>query len=337
VIDVQARSATIDIVLASYNGSNYIQQQIESIQSAIGYIDTVKRFIIVDDGSTDGTISIVRSLMAEDSKIELHQNFSQALGPMRNFERGIAMTTADWIMLSDQDDKWVSDKIQLQLLSCTSLQKQYDVNTPILCFSDKRIVDSSLEQIAPSFIEYWAMPTDWHQETRQLALINVASGCTMMFNQALIQKALPIPNGAYMHDWWLILHAKQFGQLEYIDKPLVNYRIHGNNTLGKTHNSYTTQLKNVGSILQGHYTQIYNAGKQAHCFTASNQLTQDSHFSALNQFYETRSSIKKIWLAASGKVSKPSMRSRVKAVASVAHTTLAMQYKFRTSRAHHAD
>ncbi|STR61862.1 hypothetical protein [Grimontia hollisae] len=61
---------------------------------------------------------------------------------------------------------------------------------------------------------------------------NVVSGCTMMANRALLQKALPIPNEACMHDWWFALVAKTEGKLTFVDQALMLYRQHETNAIG---------------------------------------------------------------------------------------------------------
>jgi hypothetical protein len=53
-----------------------------------------------------------------------------------------------------------------------------------------------------------------------------------MFNQALAEKCMPVPETAIMHDWWLALTAAAFGKLVFLDQPLIHYRQHQNNTIG---------------------------------------------------------------------------------------------------------
>ena len=76
----------IDIVLATFNGERYIAAQIKSIQNNHTYITQIARLIIVDDGSTDKTQSIVYSLALKDPKIEWLSNSSTLHGPSNNFE-----------------------------------------------------------------------------------------------------------------------------------------------------------------------------------------------------------------------------------------------------------
>ena len=221
----------IDIVLATYNGQAFLEEQIQSIQQCIGYQKLISRFIVVDDGSTDNTLNIVKQLAKQDKKIELHLNTSDLHGPSHNFSFGLNKTTADYIMLSDQDDVWLPEKIQRSLHEIQSLSVS-STSTPLLVFTDKVIVDESLKVLCDSYFELKNIPKTWHLTFKQLCQQNVVSGCTVLFNRSLLKIALPIPEKAYMHDWWLALVASRCGQIAFIDQPLIQYRQHDANAIG---------------------------------------------------------------------------------------------------------
>ena len=67
---------------------------------------------------------------------------------------------------------------------------------------------------------------------KQLLAQNMVTGCTVVVNRALLNKALPIPAGAIMHDWWLALVAAAFGKIGFVDRSTMSYRQHGSNTVG---------------------------------------------------------------------------------------------------------
>jgi hypothetical protein len=63
----------------------------------------------------------------------------------------------------------------------------------------------------------------------------------MLINRPLLQLAIPIPQEAMMHDWWIGLVASAFGQIDFLAKPTVLYRQHGKNDTGaKNWNSIAT-------------------------------------------------------------------------------------------------
>lgn len=255
----------IDIVLASFNGEKFIAEQIRSIQLNNDYDVLINRFIIIDDGSTDQTLKIIEEFIKQDNKIELHHNHSDKHGVKGNFCAGLALTTSDYIMLSDQDDIWFSTKIRRSIDRIKTLE-QRSLNKPLLVFTDKQIVDDSLNILKNSDYEISKLSKDWHKNTLQLLQRNVASGCTMIMNRALLDIALPIPEQSFMHDWWLALMASHYGNIELIDKPLMQYRQHHNNVIGATQREGLCLLRNVKCTFQLLESNFLKAVKQARYF-----------------------------------------------------------------------
>ncbi|MBE4896318.1 glycosyltransferase, partial [Enterobacter cloacae complex sp. P16RS2] len=96
----------VDIALATFNGEKYIREQIESIQKQT-YSNW--RLLISDDCSTDSTIAIIKELMQNDRRINI-VNESRQGGVIKNFNKALMHTTAEYILLCDQDDIWPSER-----------------------------------------------------------------------------------------------------------------------------------------------------------------------------------------------------------------------------------
>jgi glycosyltransferase involved in cell wall biosynthesis len=281
----------IDIVLATYNGEKYLVEQIRSIQNNLGYEKWVSRILVVDDGSTDATFSIVKQLSLQDRKITWLKNTSNKHGASNNFAFGLAQTLSPYIMLSDQDDVWLPEKIQLSLERIKQLEEESDsvslkepLLVPLLIFTDKEIVDEQLNSISSSYFTLKNIPKNWHIKLEQLCQQNVASGCTMLFNRALLNKAMPIPEQAYMHDWWLALVANKCGKLELIDKPLIKYRQHDNNAIGANKRSKLMLIKHFFQNLkqfEQSFLQIIEQAKAFEKFEKINGLNQNKTIDAL--------------------------------------------------------
>lgn len=222
----------IDIVLATYNGQAFLAQQIKSIQNNVGYHKWVNKIIVTDDGSTDDTQNIVAILTEQDSRIIWIDNTSGSKGPKDNFAFGLSQSTAEYIMLCDQDDIWLPHKIETSIKRLQQSESTSLPQTPLLIFSDKQIVDENLLPICNSYFTLKNISKEWHLQFNQLCQQNVISGCTMLFNRALIDKALPIPEKAYMHDWWIALVAHRCGEIVFIDQALIQYRQHYANVIG---------------------------------------------------------------------------------------------------------
>ena len=103
---------------------------------------------------------------------------------------------------------------------------------PSLIHHDLAVVNKSLEPLADSFIDLMQLRPSDQKNPQRLISRNEVTGCAMACNRALLEIALPIPDRAVMHDWWLALCAGYFGRLAYIPDKLVKYRQHSENTIG---------------------------------------------------------------------------------------------------------
>ncbi|QIR15116.1 glycosyltransferase family 2 protein [Shewanella aestuarii] len=222
----------VQVLLASYNGGSFIEEQIESILSQENVIISL---MIRDDGSNDGSIERIQDLYKSDDRIVVVQNRTTKKGHLNNFsalcDLGVG-SDADYFAFSDQDDRWHVNKLSKCLSRLKEIELKQSKETPVLIHSDLRVVDQDLKEIAPSFIRYQGIPEpDRHQHETFLHQ-NVATGCTFLFNRALLSLAAPVPFDAVIHDWWFALVAKFYGVIEFIDTPLIDYRQHESNSIG---------------------------------------------------------------------------------------------------------
>ena len=98
----------VDVLLATYNGEQYLQEQIESILNQT-YTDF--RLLISDDGSKDKTIDIVEEYAKKDDRIIIFKQ-NENMGVVKNFEFLMKQVQSKYFMFSDQDDIWKKDKIE---------------------------------------------------------------------------------------------------------------------------------------------------------------------------------------------------------------------------------
>ena len=217
---------TIDVLLATYNGEKYLESQIDSILN-----QTYKniKLIISDDCSKDGTRKILETYKNKDPRIEIHLQ-EQNLGYIRNFEYLLKQVKNKYYMLSDQDDVWLPEKIE------TSLNKLKQTEADLV-FGDLQIVDQDLNTIHPSFTEFMLLKRKIQKYLKSYKLnylYNCVTGCTVLAKSTTIEQILPIPNKSkyVAHDHWIGLMTSLNGKTEYIEKPYILYRQHGNNEIG---------------------------------------------------------------------------------------------------------
>lgn len=98
----------ISVVIPVYNGEKTIRQTIESV---INQTFSNFELIVIDDGSQDSTLDIVRSI--SDSRLKVFSFPNAGLAASRN--RGIQLASGDYISFIDADDLWTGDKLEAQL------------------------------------------------------------------------------------------------------------------------------------------------------------------------------------------------------------------------------
>ncbi len=222
----------IAILLATYNGEKYIELQLQSL------IDqTFDDFIcyVHDDNSTDKTVEIIKKFETKyPDKIKL-LNYEKGHGAIGNFlslaEFVWENTKEPYIFFCDQDDYWCPTKLEKQI---EVLRENEDTSEPFLVYCDQEIVDSELNTIARSGMEYSKRKEGIDDSFKELVFENCAAGCTIGLNRSLLNIAMSYIDEKHvvMHDWWFMLIARCFGEIGYVDEQLMKYRQHGNNTLG---------------------------------------------------------------------------------------------------------
>jgi len=228
----------IAVLLSTCNGEKFLAEQIDSLLA-----QSHKNFILIvrDDGSHDRTVSILESYALDHSvQIHLLSRDGQNLGASGGFaflvdyviknKESLGLTSS-YMMFCDQDDTWFPEKIEKLLAAMLAAEADNDSALPIIVHSDLEVVSEQNTIIAKSFVNYQGLEIK-RNSFPNLVISNLVTGCTALINQSLAEKALPIPEDAIMHDWWLALVATAFGKSVYLNIPLVHYRQHGNNAIG---------------------------------------------------------------------------------------------------------
>ena len=277
----------VSIVLSTYNGEKYIEEQINSILSS-SYQDI--DLYIRDDGSSDRTMEILEGYRSNaPEQIHVFRN-DVNLGVTLNFLQGICDTTADYIMLCDQDDVWKSNKICDTLKRMRHMEAQLGKELPIAVFTDATVVDGSLNKLHDSFFRTGKL-NPLKTDLPHILMENKLIGCTVMINASLrrVLKSRHLPEKARYHDWWLALIAASCGKIGYLPEQTLLYRQHGNNVVGST--SFLSYVKSRITSLKKQKAAVLTLEKQAEEFLKLywEYLTADSR-EVLRQFADLQKS-----------------------------------------------
>lgn len=217
--------AKIDILLATYNGEKYLNEQLESI-FAQDFQDF--RIVIRDDGSTDHTLDILSKWKGlYPQKIEIIRDDLKNLGPTLNFNQLLQYAQAPYICFSDQDDKWLPEKLSKQLEFIQSIEAEH-TDKGVMVFCDLIICDENLEIISTSLIEKDRLDVK-AITTNRLLMQNVPYGCATMINLQLLKQITPIDPRALLHDHWMAIISSLIGVIKFHDEALIYHRIHTSN------------------------------------------------------------------------------------------------------------
>ncbi len=221
--------STIEVVMATYNGAKFITEQIDSIMSQT-YQDII--LVIHDDGSSDGTHDLLMKAKRTYGNKIIIKNHPPCGGATKNFSYLLENTSEQYVMCADQDDLWYERKVENALKAIKFYESIYEESTPLLIHTDLELIDSNGRMLQQRLWKYQRLDPSWTDKFSRLLTQNVVTGCTIILNRSLLNKALPIPQEAVMHDWWFALVACAFGKVVYLSEPDIGYRQHGNNVLG---------------------------------------------------------------------------------------------------------
>ncbi|WP_353097091.1 glycosyltransferase family 2 protein [Tissierella praeacuta] len=215
---------SLQILLSSYNGEEYIRIQLDSL-----LVQTYQDFkvLIRDDGSLDKTREILEEYAQRDSRITWYG--LKNLGVVESFFDLIkhADLSCDYFAFADQDDEWLPEKLEkaIKVLQAKGFAE------PMLYCSDKIIVDEKLRPLAVQVT----------RDIRKLSFGNalvqgICTGCTAVCNRKLMEViAGHMPKRieyVVMHDWWLYMAASCLGTVYYDEHAYIRYRQHQNNKVG---------------------------------------------------------------------------------------------------------
>lgn len=240
---MNGRSSDLTILMATYEGEEFLAPQIESFANQTG---TSIRLVVSDDSQADGTRVALDQLTQGVANIELHYSAGPQKGFAENF-RSLLVNTApetEFFAFSDQDDIWLADKSERSL----AWLRQQPRGVPALYCGRTRMIDrdgGDIGRLSPLFSRAPAFENALVQ--------SIAGGNTMTMNRAAfdILKRSLAKGAPVSHDWWAyIMVSGSGGIVKYDPEPLTLYRQHGGNLIGENR-SYLARLTRLRMVVDG--------------------------------------------------------------------------------------
>jgi len=257
----------IAILLATYNGASYLQEQLDSIERQT-HIDWTA--LASDDGSSDETMAMIDAFASQVGRSKVQQVTGPQQGFASNFLSLVCHPNlkADAYAYCDQDDIWLEDKLERAARFFESVPS----DVPALYCSRTQYVDHQNHPLGLS------LPYSRPALFANALVQNIASGNTMVFNDAarkFLVQAGPLVD-IDLHDWWTYMLITGMGGSVLFDQiPSVRYRQHPNNLWGMN-TSPKSQWMRIKKLFGGRFANwnerhIAALGPMQHLLTLENQ------------------------------------------------------------------
>ena len=240
----------VDILMATYNGEAFVEEQVQSI---INQTYREWRLLVHDDGSTDKTMEILHRLAEEDERVVVIEDGVQRLGVARNFIHLAKQSTAAYCMFCDQDDVWLTNKVEKMVHAI----EQYDQGVPQVVYTNAFLWSPNRGIISDK--NTLTYPTT----LRQTLFLNTGiQGAAAIFNRAMRELIVEPLSYYAMHDHVLLLAGICFGEVHYLHESLMYYRQHENNLTGNAPGSIAKKItlmwqnRNVPLVSREHYNGL---------------------------------------------------------------------------------
>lgn len=231
----------ISVALCTYNGEQYLSEQLDSILSQTKPVDEV---VICDDGSGDKTLQILSDYQAKyPGLFRIFQNETN-LGFIKNFEKAIQLCENPIIIISDQDDIWENSKVA-ETVDFFEKNPQFDG-----VFHDLKLIDGETRQ--PSYLNWKDIShkdiiTEIDNHILFEALVKKGSfilGCALAIRKEALQK-YEMHDFPMAHDYYIVQKLSSKNKLGFIPASLSSYRLHPNQVYGLRYKSEKREEQNI--------------------------------------------------------------------------------------------
>lgn len=239
---------SVAILLSTFNGGKFIEDQLRSICSQDFHDWTL---YVRDDCSSDETLTILNRYSKADNRIVIFQdNKPVNLGSCRSYmlllEYCYNCGSHRFFSFCDQDDIWEQNKLS-EMISVYDLLSGKEKKLPLGVYSSFILIDSNsnIMKVASNSL---SIPNDIYDSRNfgNLMFSNFFYGFALAINREAARIAIQRCNNLAMHDWWVVIVILAFGgKILMVDKALTRYRQHPLNIIGYSNKGVSHILKSV--------------------------------------------------------------------------------------------
>lgn len=271
------KNKKISVALATYNGSRFIVEQLDSILNQSIVPDEI---IVCDDCSSDKTIEILKKYAENHPIVKIFEN-DVNLGFIKNFEKAAKHCSGDYILFSDQDDIWTHNHVEVLVNNASDVD--------LVCANAEYMTQDG------KLTGRTMKPKNFHQDGdirtdfRKMIFTHYSQGAALLIKRDMLQKILPFPSELY-HDIWMgFATYLAGGKVRYIPKVILHYRRWGGNvsTINNERINRLGIIKKIYFLLSdgGVFNQLFTKIKIGICFSRQYKNTPKDIHSELIQAY----------------------------------------------------
>lgn len=219
----------VTVVIPSYNHERYVTTAVDSCLSQT-YTDL--EVVIVDDGSRDHSVDLLRERYAGDQRVRIFTQ--QNRGAHAAINEGIRRASGEYIAILNSDDSFHNRRIEVLIQVA-----QQDNRTDSLVFSDLEFIDDAGHLIPEHerAHEYRML----QQRCQQIPLESLffagnlaTTSSNFFFSKALYEAVGEFAPLRYTHDWEWAFRATMHHRPVWVRESLLSYRMHRSNTISET-------------------------------------------------------------------------------------------------------
>lgn len=201
----------VSIALCTYNPGKYLFPLMDSL---LGQTWKDIEIVCCDDGSRDGSLSVLEEYQAKHpGKIKIYKNKSN-LGYIKNFEQCLALCSGDLIAIADHDDAWKPNKVETLA---------HAIGDAMMVYSDSVFIDEDGNELPKKISDIFRLHDDPPAEA--FLFYDFVWGHTSLIKKELLEYALPVP-ADMPYDSWLAFTAASISKIKYVDAVLTGWRQH---------------------------------------------------------------------------------------------------------------
>ncbi|MEM6551182.1 MAG: glycosyltransferase [Planctomycetota bacterium] len=218
----------VSVVTAAYNAEAFIAEAVESVTAQSGFERGEVEHLVIDDGSSDGTASLLESLARPGLRVLRHEGGVNR-GVAASRWLGVEAARGEWLALLDADDVYLPDRLT------TQLQKVDGVGEDIILVHGAAEPFGSDIETCENFRRMFrkagrGKPERVYKPLDEPGFLrhNVICASSVLIRRHIALRSMrPHPQVFQVEDWiaWT-LAAECSGRFLYLDQPAVRYRMH---------------------------------------------------------------------------------------------------------------